>query len=150
MNYPILQLQVSFDVYAHIPSTLWVSTFYVMLMATSTWEPMMKFMTPLLPLCKMLASIWDENNYMCFKQLHALPSTMFNSSCWWIDIVLTKNGIHTLANVIIVNPTQAYLFPQSCTTQRFVASNVTKSKERNQHPTLPFNNWSIWMSTQIS
>jgi len=134
------------------PSTLWVSTFYIMLMATSTQEPMMKFTIPLLSLRKMLASIWDENNDMRFEQLHALPSTMFNYSRWWIDIVLTKNGIHTLANVIIVDPTQAYLFPRSCTTQKFVASNAIQAKERNQHPIdqlRPFNNWSIWMSTQI-
>jgi hypothetical protein len=50
------QLQASFDVCAHIPSTLWVSTFYVVLMTTNALEPMMQFMTPLLPLHKMLVS----------------------------------------------------------------------------------------------
>jgi hypothetical protein len=39
------------------------------------------------------------------EQLHALFSTMFNSSCRRVDIVLTKDGIRTLADVVIVDPT---------------------------------------------
>jgi hypothetical protein len=35
---------------------------------------------------------------------------MFNSFNWRVDIVLTKNGIHTLTDIIIVDPTQANLF----------------------------------------
>jgi hypothetical protein len=45
------------------------------------------------------------------KQLHAFPSTTFNSFCRRIDIVLTKNGTHTLANIVIANLTQANLLP---------------------------------------
>jgi hypothetical protein len=60
LDYPILQLQAYFNVCAHIPSTLWVSTSYVVLMATNILEPMMKFVTPLPPLCEMLISTWDE------------------------------------------------------------------------------------------
>ncbi len=33
LDYPIPQLQTSLDVCAHIPSTLWVSTFYIVLMS---------------------------------------------------------------------------------------------------------------------
>jgi len=40
-DYPIPQLQASLDVCAHIPSTLWVSTSYIVLMATNALEPMM-------------------------------------------------------------------------------------------------------------
>jgi hypothetical protein len=72
LDYIILQLQVSFDSCAHISLTLWVSTSYVMLIATNTQEPMMQFITALLPLCEMLASMWDENNYMCFLQLRLI------------------------------------------------------------------------------
>jgi hypothetical protein len=75
------------------------------------------------------------------KELHVLFSTTFNSSCCQINIVLTKDGIHTLVNIIIIDPTQAYLLPQSCTTQRFITFNVTQIKERsycNQHPTNQF------------
>jgi len=54
-----------------IPSTLWVSTFYVAFVATSAWKPMMQFVTLLLPLCEMLVSTWDENNYMHFLQPHS-------------------------------------------------------------------------------
>jgi hypothetical protein len=61
-----------------------------------------------------------------------------NSSCWRIDIVLTKDGICTLTYVVITDPTWADLFPRSCATQGFVASDVTqakeaRAKERNYH-----------------
>jgi hypothetical protein len=36
---PLFKLQASFDVCAHIPSTLWVSTSYVMLMQWTHWNP---------------------------------------------------------------------------------------------------------------
>jgi hypothetical protein len=51
--------------------------------------------------------------------------------------MLTKDGIRTLVDVVMVNPTQVDLFPRSCATQRFVASNATQAKERNycnRHP----------------
>jgi len=51
------------------------------------------------------------------KKLHTLPSTTFNSTCWWVNIVFTKDDIHTLTNIIIVDPMWACLFPWSCTTQ---------------------------------
>jgi hypothetical protein len=44
-------------------------------------------------------------------QLHAFASTTFNSFYQQINIVLTKNGICTLTNIVIANPTQASLFP---------------------------------------
>jgi len=52
-----------------------------------------------------------------------------------------KHGIHTLVNIVIVDPTRAILFPQSYATQGFIASNVAQAKERsyhNQHPTDQF------------
>ncbi len=73
LDYPIPQLQASFDVCAHIPLTLWVSTFHIMLMAMNTLKPMMQFTIPLLPLCEMLVSIKDKNNYMHFVQPHSTP-----------------------------------------------------------------------------
>jgi hypothetical protein len=51
--------------------------------------------------------------------------------------VFTKDGIHTLANIVITNPTRANLFPRSCTTQGFAAWDATQTKERscyNRHP----------------
>jgi hypothetical protein len=44
-----------------------------------------------------------------------------------------KDGIHTLANLVIGDPMHVDQFPQSWTTQEFVASNVTQAKERNYH-----------------
>ncbi len=64
-------------------------------------------------------------------------TSTFNSSCRRIDIVLTKNGICTLVDIIIVNPTRAYLLPQSYAIQGFATSNAAKAKERsycNRHP----------------
>jgi hypothetical protein len=39
------------------------------------------------------------------KQLHAHPSTTFNSSHQRVNIVLIKDDIRTLTNTVIVNPT---------------------------------------------
>ncbi len=75
------------------------------------------------------------------KQLYALPSTTFNSSCQRLDIVLTKDGIRTLIDIVIIDPTQTNLFPWSCAIQGFVASNAAQAKEMNfcnQHPTNQF------------
>jgi hypothetical protein len=55
--------------------------------------------------------------------------------------VITKDGICTLNDVVIVDPMCANLFIWSCTTQRFVAFDLTQTKERNyydQHPTDQF------------
>jgi len=75
------------------------------------------------------------------KQLHVLFSTTFNSFHRWVDIMLTKDASCTLINVVITDPTRAYLFPWSYATQRFVASDITQTKERsycNWHPTNQF------------
>jgi hypothetical protein len=66
---------------------------------------------------------------------------MFNSSHRQIDIVLTKNGICTLINIVIVGLTWVNLLPQFYTTQGFVDSNVVQTKEWSycdQHPTNQF------------
>ncbi len=44
---------------------------YSTFMATNALEPMMRFATPSPPLRKMLASTWDESNYMHFLQPHS-------------------------------------------------------------------------------
>lgn len=68
--------------------------------------------------------------YMRQEQLQVLPSTMFNSSCWRVDIVFTKDDIHTLVDIVIADSTQANLFSWSCATQRFVAFNVVQAKKK--------------------
>jgi hypothetical protein len=52
----------------------------------------------------------DADFHVGWEQLHALPSTTFHSSCQQVDIVFTKDGICTLADVVIVDPTQIDLF----------------------------------------
>jgi hypothetical protein len=63
--------------------------------------------------------VWDADFHMGRKQLYALPSTTFNSFCWWINIVVTKDGIRTLVDVLIVDPTWVDLFFRSCVIQGF-------------------------------
>jgi hypothetical protein len=106
---------------------LQVFTFYVALTAMNAHAPMMQFVTLLMPLHEMLTSMWKE------MQLHVLPSTTFDSSSWRIDIVLTKNEICTLTNIVIADPTQVDLFCQFCFTQGFVAC---KAVQACRNPTL--------------
>ncbi len=59
-----------------------------------------------------VAIVQDAGFHVGWKQLHALPSTTFNSSRRRVDIVLTKNDIISLTNVVIVDPTRVDLLPQ--------------------------------------
>jgi hypothetical protein len=77
----------------------------------------------LLPSHEMLASTWNNNNYIHFLQSR---STFFR---YRVDIMLTKDNIHTLTNIVITNPTWADFFPQSCTTQGFTSSNASQSQK---------------------
>jgi hypothetical protein len=66
---------------------------------------------------------------------------MFNSSHWEVNIVLTKDGICTLIDIVITDPTWMDLFCRSCTTQGFVAYNAFQTKEHNYcdwHPIYQF------------
>jgi hypothetical protein len=65
------------------------------------------------------------------------PSTTFHFSRRQVDIVLTKDGICFLANVVIVDPTSTDLLCQCCATWGFATSKTTQAKKksyRNQHP----------------
>jgi hypothetical protein len=78
---------------------------------------------------------------MGWEQLHVFPLAKINSFCRWIDIVFTKDGIHTLIDVVIVDPTCANLLSWFWTIQRFVVSNEAQTKEKSyyeQHPTNQF------------
>jgi hypothetical protein len=54
---------------------------------------------------------WDVNFHVGWEQLYALFLNMFNSFYQWVDIVHTKDGINTLVDVVVIDPTQANLFP---------------------------------------
>ncbi len=71
------------------------------------------------------------------KQLHTLPSITFHSFYQRGDIWLTKDGIHTLVDVVIVDPTWIDLFCWSYITWGFVTFEATQAKEKghcDQHP----------------
>ncbi len=85
-------------------------------------------------ICDTFATITqDVGFHVGRKQLHALPSTTFNSFCQEVDIMLTKDGIHTLADVIIVDLIRTDLLPQSCAIQGFATFDVAETKERSYH-----------------
>jgi hypothetical protein len=79
-----------------------------------------------------VAIAWDVGFHMRWKQLHALLSNMFNSY-WWIDIVLTKDDIHTFIDVVITDPTWTNSLPRSCPTQGFIVFDVTQAKKQRYH-----------------
>jgi hypothetical protein len=96
-------------------------------MAMNALKPMIHFVKPLLALGEMLVSIWDENNYMRFLQPHSTPLIDETTLC------LPKNGICTLANIVIANPMRSNLLLQSCATQGFSAFDATQAKESSYH-----------------
>jgi len=51
---------------------------------------------------------------------------MFNSSHWQVDIMFTKDGIRTLIDIVVVDPTWVDLFPGACATQGFAAFDVVQ------------------------
>jgi hypothetical protein len=71
---------------------------------------------------------------------------MFNSSCWQINIVLIKDGIRTLVDIVIVDPTRVYLLPWTCAPQGFVAFDAAQAKKKklsqstSHYSIPPFNN----------
>jgi hypothetical protein len=80
-----------------------------------------------------VAIVQDVGFHVGEEQLHVLPSTTFNSSCQWVNIVFTKNDIHTLIDVVIVDPMWVNLFPWSCATQRFVTFDAAQVKEKSYY-----------------
>jgi hypothetical protein len=53
----------------------------------------------------------NDNFHVKQKQLHVFSSNMFSSFYWWFNIVLTKDEICTLVNIIIANATCVNFFP---------------------------------------
>jgi hypothetical protein len=97
----------------------------------------------------------DFGFHVGWKQLHVLLSTMFNSFCWWVDIVFTKDDIHTLINVVIVDPSRMDLLPWLCNSR--ICCLWCGSNQRKELLWLtphwlipPISNWGIWMFTQKS
>jgi hypothetical protein len=68
---------------------------------------------------------------------------MPNSSCWWVDIILTKDGICTLVDVVIVDPMWVDLLFQFCTNQKFNTVDVIQAKETDYHDRHPIDQFNI-------
>jgi hypothetical protein len=74
---------------------------------------------------------WDVDFHVGWEQLHPLPSTTFHSFHWRVDIMLTKDGIHTLANVVIADPIWANLFHWSYAIGKFATFEIAQTKKRS-------------------
>jgi len=85
-------------------------------------------------ICNTFAAITEDVSFhMGWEQLHAFFSITFNSFHQRIDTVLIKDDIHTLANIVITDPTRVDLFPSSCTIQGFGISFVAQIKKKTYH-----------------
>jgi hypothetical protein len=91
---------------------------------------------------------WDVSFHMGWKQLHSFLKSRSTPFCWWINIVLTKDDIHTLANIVIFDPTRVDLFLRSCAIQGFSAFDVVQTKELNYHNWYPTNQF-LFLAIEI-
>jgi hypothetical protein len=90
----------------------------------------------LLMLCSWQQTHWNPwcnlRHLYCNCTRYWLPCGMKTITCTsFIHIVFTKDGICTLGNVVIANPTWGDLFPRFCTIQGFVTINAVQAKEKN-------------------
>jgi hypothetical protein len=74
---------------------------------------------------------WDASFHVGQEQLHVDHLIKFKSSYCQVGIVFTKDGFHTLIDIVICDPMSSELFFCSCTIQGFPTSNVAQAKERN-------------------
>jgi hypothetical protein len=90
----------------------------------------------------LVAIIGNASFHSIHELLHAFLSTMFYSFRQWINIVFTKNKIHNLidiaiVNIVIVDSIRINLLPWICTIQRFTTFDTTQTKKKNyckEHP----------------
>ncbi len=135
------------NVCAHIPSTLWVSTFYVVFIIMNALEPMMQFATPLPPLrkywlpCGMKIITCASFNHIQFLSLtswhcvYQIWHLHYNQGCHY------QCNISRFTSPILHNSRICHLRCSS-----------SQGKELSQ-PTphwsiLPVSNWDIWLLTQ--
>jgi hypothetical protein len=71
---------------------------------------------------------WDVDFHVQWKQLHLLTSTTFHSFRWQIDIMFTKDGIHTLVDVVIADPIWVNLFRWSYAIGGFATFEIAKKR----------------------
>ncbi len=77
--------------------------------------------------------------HVLWEQTHILPLPFLQSSCQRIKIVLLVDGIRILADVIIVDPTQADLVSRTTFSCGVVATMVAQVKEGLYYDHYPLN-----------
>jgi hypothetical protein len=83
----------------------------------------------------------DVRFHVLWEQTHIFFPSSLQFFCWWVDIVLSIDGIRTLANVVIADPTQAYLVSRvvvSCGVTVLVMVQVKKRLHYDHYPTNMF------------
>jgi hypothetical protein len=81
----------------------------------------------------------DMGFHVSHDQAHVLSPPSLQSSCEQVNIMLLIDGICTLANVVIINPTQVDLVSQTTSFHRVVTKMVTQAKEGFYHNQNPIN-----------
>jgi hypothetical protein len=79
--------------------------------------------------------------HVLWEQTHIFFPSSLQSFCWWVNIVLSIDGIHMLANVVIADPTQTYFVSQvavSCGVTVLVMVQVKKGLHCDHYPTNMF------------
>jgi hypothetical protein len=78
-----------------------------------------------------VAIAWNARFHVGWEQLHAFPLITFNSFRRRIDIMIIKDDILILVDVVIANSMQVDLKPWSCAIQGFATFDATQAKEKN-------------------
>jgi len=105
--------------------TFWVSIFYIVPIVVNTQIHKMIFMMYLHPLQKMLFSC-NSRTVTCSSWTSTLQTSRY---C--INIVLSKMGVYTRANIIIVDLTHVDLPSQASKTWGFATSKAIQSNKWN-------------------
>jgi len=93
------------------------------------------------PWCRLYHFCYPSTRCQFPCEMKIITRTSFNHIPFFLSIrnsnvnllkhfVFTKDGIRTLPNLVIVNPTWMNLFCQSCITWGFVASKVAQAKKK--------------------
>jgi hypothetical protein len=83
----------------------------------------------------------DAGFHILGKQIHVLPPPFFKSFYRWVDIVLSMDGICTLVDVIIVDPTGTNLVSWVAHSHGVVTTVAARVKENlccDHYPTNMF------------
>ncbi len=68
--------------------------------------------------------------YVLHERTHVLLLFSLQSFHWWVDIMLSTNDIHTLVDIVIVDPTQVDLVSHATSSCGVAVIVTIQGKER--------------------